>query len=754
MRSTVSASLAAVTSTLVALVSGAVAAADSDATQNTDQQLRVRVLSNRADLVSGGDALVEAVLPTGAHASGLKVVVTGGPRPREVSGAFARRADGRIVGLVEGLPVGRSTLLASIDGARHGAHTRLTITNFPSGGPVFSGPQVTPWVCTTDDNGLGAPQDTQCGAPPVHQFFYRRTSGGLAAYDPANPPADVATTTTDQGVTVPYVVRQETGAQNRGIYRIAVLFNPAQPWAPWDAQPGWNHKLFYPFGANCNTYHTQGAAQNVQIDRALSRGFMVATSSLNALGSNCNSIVSAESVMMLKERIVERYGQIRYTFAQGLSGGAIQQHEIANAYPGLLDGIQPNAGYEDMWSGALVEVEDCHLLLNAFNAASPALWSGRAARAAVQGNAPPVNPTDRTTCESWDPIFTDFQNPASSRSFPPAGPLPPFFQSCYPAPLTPEQIADLYDPVANPAGCRSTFQDFSVNMFGRRPRDAWSAAERSAGFGFAKLPYDNVGVQYGLQALRAGAITPEQFVDLNEHIGGVDIDHDFTPRRSVADPGSIRAAYRSGITQDATRLDDVAIIDLRANNNLNDIHAPFHTYTLRERLRNANGHARNQIIWTFPGPGIAPPDPIADEAFLLMDRWLAAVEADRSRAPRSVKILRHKPADATDACYVNGSKVTDRAVCRAAFPHYADPRIAAGAPASNDVLKCALKPLRQKDYPVSFTPAQWNRLQAAFPRGVCDYRRPGVERAPSVAWLTYAHGPGGRPLGPAPAAGR
>jgi hypothetical protein len=753
MRSTVSASLAAVTSTLVALVSGAVAAADSDATQNTDQQLRVRVLSNRADLVSGGDALVEAVLPTGAHASGLKVVVTGGPRPREVSGAFARRADGRIVGLVEGLPVGRSTLLASIDGARHGAHTRLTITNFPSGGPVFSGPQVTPWVCTTDDNGLGAPQDTQCGAPPVHQFFYRRTSGGLAAYDPANPPADVATTTTDQGVTVPYVVRQETGAQNRGIYRIAVLFNPAQPWAPWDAQPGWNHKLFYPFGANCNTYHTQGAAQNVQIDRALSRGFMVATSSLNALGSNCNSIVSAESVMMLKERIVERYGQIRYTFAQGLSGGAIQQHEIANAYPGLLDGIQPNAGYEDMWSGALVEVEDCHLLLNAFNAASPALWSGRAARAAVQGNAPPVNPTDRTTCESWDPIFTDFQNPASSRSFPPAGPLPPFFQSCYPAPLTPEQIADLYDPVANPAGCRSTFQDFSVNMFGRRPRDAWSAAERSAGFGFAKLPYDNVGVQYGLQALRAGAITPEQFVDLNEHIGGVDIDHDFTPRRSVADPGSIRAAYRSGITQDATRLDDVAIIDLRANNNLNDIHAPFHTYTLRERLRNANGHARNQIIWTFPGPGIAPPDPIADEAFLLMDRWLTAVEADRGKAPLNVKILRHKPADATDACYIDGSKVTDLAACRATFPHYADPRIAAGAPLSNDVLKCGLKPLRQKDYSVSFTPTQWNRLQAAFPRGVCDYRKPGVERVPSVAWLTYAHGPGGRPLGPAPTSG-
>lgn len=752
MRPSATAVLAAATSALVALVPGT-AAGVSDPAHNADRQLKIVVLSNRADLVSGGDALVEAVLPPGAAASGLRVQVVDGPGVRDVSGAFARRADGRIVGLVEGLPVGRITLRASVDGPRHGRTARLTVTNSPSGGPVFSGPQVMPWVCTTQNNGLGPPRDAQCGTEATYRLFYRRTTGGFAAYDPANPPADVATTTTDAGVTVPYVFRQETGTQNRGIYRIAVLFDPARPWTAWDTQPGWNHKLFYPFGANCNTYHTQGDAQNVQIDRALSRGFMVATSSLNVLGGNCNSIVSAESVMMLKERIAERYGRIRYTFAQGLSGGSIQQHEIANAYPGLLDGIQPNASYEDMWSGALTEVDDCHLLLNAFNTVSPALWTDRAARAAVQGNAPPVNPADRTTCESWDPIFTDFQNPASSRSFPPAGPLPPFFQSCFPAPLTPEQVAQLYDPVTNPAGCRSTFQDFSVGVFGQRPRDTWTAAERAAGFGFAKLPFDNVGVQYGLQALRTGAITPEQFVDVNEHIGGVDVDHNFTPRRSVADVGAIQTAYRSGITQDATRLDNVAIIDLRANNNLNDIHAPFHTYTLRERLRNANGHANNQIIWTFPGPGIAPPDPIADEAFLSMDRWLAGVEADHTNAPLNVKILRHKPATAVDACFIGGTKVTDPAACRATFPHYADPRIAAGAPLSNDLLKCALKPLRQKDYSVPFTPPQWSRLQAAFPRGVCDYRKPGVERVPSVAWQTYAHGPDGRPLGPAPVSG-
>jgi hypothetical protein len=738
--------------TVVAVAAAAlitVTPASASAADRSPSHLQILVLSNRADLLSGGDALVEVVLPAGTDASHLRVHLASGDGLRDASDAFAVRPGGRILGLVEGLSVGRSVLVAAAGRRRTATTARITLTNHPNGGPVFSGPQVTPWVCTTETNGLGEAQDAQCNASaPTYQLFYRRTSGEFAPYDPAAPPSDVATTTTDQGVTVPYVFRQETGTQDRGIYRIAVLFDPTRPWSPWDAQSGWNHKLFYPFGANCNTYHTQGVAQNVQIDRALSRGFMVATSSLNVLGSNCNTVVSAESVMMLKERIIERYGPIRYTFAQGLSGGSIQQHEIANAYPGLLDGIQPNASYEDMLSGALVEVDDCHLMRRVFTTISPTLWTDRVQQAAAQGNAAPVNPTDLTACEAWDRSFGDFQNPAFSQ---PSPPLPPFLQSCYPIPLTAEQQAQLYDPTTNPAGCRSTFQDFAVAIFGQRPRRAWSAAERAAGFGFARSPFDNVGVQYGLQALNARTITPEQFVDLNENVGGLDIDHAFVPTRTVADPGAVRTAYRSGLAHDAARLDDVAIIDLRANNNLNDIHTAFHSYTLRERLRVANGHNSNQIIWTFPGPGIAPPLPIADEAFLLIDRWLAAVEADTSTAPHSVKIVRHKPADAVDACFIGGAKVTDLNVCRASFPYYADPRIAAGAPMSNDVLKCRLKPLNPRDYTIAFTAEQWTRLRATFPHGVCDYSKPGVERVPSVAWLTYAHGPGGRPLGPAPA---
>ena len=149
-------------------------------------------------------------------------------------------------------------------------------------------------------------------------------------------------------------------------------------------------------------------------------------------------------------------------------------------------------------------------------------------------------------------------------------------------------------------------RDFEISIYGKRPSSLWIAPEKIAG-GFAKSAYDNVGVQYGLDALRSGEITPEQFVDLNEKIGGEDIDHDFQAARSVADPGSIKTAYQSGRVNDGSQLDKVAIIDLRGTSNESDIHTDFHTYAMRARLDKANGGHGNQIIWTFaPAAPIAP----------------------------------------------------------------------------------------------------------------------------------------------------
>jgi hypothetical protein len=684
--------------------------------------LVIKVLSNRADLIAGGDALVEVLLPPNARSSKVGLDVDG----RDVTGAFAVRPNGRYLGVVSGLAIGDNILTARAPGFR-GA--RIRITNHPIGGPVFSGEQIQPWLCTTQSNGLEPPADAQCNATTVYEFFYRPRGGsGFLPYDPANPPGDVAMTTTDQGRTVPYVIRQETGTHNRGIYRVAVLFDPTKPWEPWAPQEGWNGKLHYPFGQSCGTIHSQSSAQDVQHDRALSRGFMVATSSLNVLGNNCNTTTSAESVMMLKEHIVETYGEIRYTMAEGCSGGSIGQHMVANSYPGLLQGIQPNCSFPDNWSTGL-EVVDCHLLVNYYANTSPLLWADPAQQAAVNGHASP------SSCVAWELLFASVADPEGGCGLPP------------------EQD---YHPTSNPTGCRGSVSDFNVSIIGRRPPELWNespeptrTAEHIAG-GFARLSYDNVGVQYGLAALRKGQILPEQFVDLNEKIGTVDVDFNFAPGRRHADTGS-ELLYRVGGVNDGGQLDQVAIIDLRGTSNF-EIHTDYHSWAMRERLIEANGHADNQIIWTSPVP-LVPPPAMADAAFELLDRWLKAIEADRSLDPLEVKVVRKKPVDAVDACFVNDTMITDMEICRAAFPFFGSPRIVAGTPLRHDIARCQLRPLDAADYAGVIPPltnGQWQRLQAAFPEGVCDYSRPGVGQEPSMPWMTFADGPGGTPLGAPP----
>ncbi|MGH6628893.1 MAG: DUF6351 family protein, partial [Burkholderiales bacterium] len=289
-----------------------------------------------------------------------------------------------------------------------------------------------------------------------------------------------------------------------------------------------------------------------------------------------------------------------------------------------------------------------------------------------------------------------------------------------------------YHPVLNPRGCRATVQDMQVGIWGRRPQD-----------GFAKLAYDNIGVQYGLLALRASQISPQQFVDLNEKIGGVDIDRNTVAARSLADPDTPLIGHRSGQVNDATGLGDVAIIDQPSTDNI-EIHTPYHAFTLEERLVKAHGHHQNHAVW-LGGETSA--------AFDALNRWLADAGADTRAEPLATKLLRHRPAAAVDSCIINGEQVSDAAACAAAYPVFGAPRIAAGAPHAVDVLKCRLKPLDRSsgDYGgVTFTDAQWARLQAVFPAGVCDWGQPGEAQVPTQPWTTFVAGPGGRPLNAAP----
>src|SRR5882672_3187982 len=135
---------------LLSLAAGFASAADV---------VRIDVLSNRADLSSGGDALVAVAIPAGAKASAMRVTVGG----RDVTAAFAVCADGRYLGRIDGLALGENVVTARLPDGR-GA--RITITNYPSSGPVFSGLQVQPWSCNP-----GA-SDAGCSRAPIYQYLY------------------------------------------------------------------------------------------------------------------------------------------------------------------------------------------------------------------------------------------------------------------------------------------------------------------------------------------------------------------------------------------------------------------------------------------------------------------------------------------------------------------------------------------------------------------------------------------------------
>jgi hypothetical protein len=77
---------------------------------------------------------------------------------------------------------------------------------------------------------------------------------------------------------------------------------------------------------------------------------------------------------------------------------------------------------------------------------------------------------------------------------------------------------------------------------------------------------DNIGVQYGLQTLQQGTITPAQFVDLNQKIGGLDADANHTFRRMRANHPVLSNAYRSGMINETNNLNRAAIIDCRGPN--------------------------------------------------------------------------------------------------------------------------------------------------------------------------------------------
>ncbi len=740
------------------------------------KSIELSVLSSRPDQVSGEDALVRLDAPSGLIDK-LRMERNG----EDVTGAFDHQ-DGGLVGLVDGLQEGQNTLTARRKASA--PLDRLVLVDYPRTGPIFSGPHQKPFVCQTIQAGLGEPLvDNQeedgfrvlspdgttagwsrdCSAETKVDYLYR-TTGGQFQPLPADGsrPADMAKTTLLDGRSVDYVVRRERGTINRFIYSFAML-------APFGESPNndpdtslWNKRAIYTFDGGVQIGHRQGTpgGDSSLYEFGLRQGYAIIHSSGTRTSTHYNLELGGETALMTKEEFIERYGVPLYTVGVGGSGGGIQQYVYGQNHPGLIDAGIPQYSYPDMVTQT-IHIGDCELLeyymdvtdgsnpkwqdwenrewLEGLNADSniPNIYRGGAA-----GNSECVNGWRGLTPLALNPLWA-----------------------------TTTGSVERMD-TAELAQTDWTHWEDLRNIYGVDPAT-----------GFARQTWDNVGVQYGLQALKDGHITAQEFLDVNARVGSwkdpqdvvqegqpfgppfVTLMPGLPPTGSEFDPwssrnmqlspdggttpaprregdiGAMHAAYRHGLYFDGDI--DIPLIDwrhyLEAELNMHNSHQSFAS---RQRMLDHDGDASNQLIW-FTDARPSRQFDQTPEALEVIDEWMANI---RQHPDRSVD--ENKPARATDRCFTTqgeeiarGDDVWDGILddrpdgeCTQRFPLHSTSRIVAGGPIRGGVYKCHLQSVDEaigRGVYGSWDPtdAQVDRLNEVFPTGVCDYSRGDVGRA-------------------------
>jgi hypothetical protein len=275
----------------------------------------------------------------------------------------------------------------------------------------------------------------------------------------------------------------------------------------------------------------------------------------------------------------------------------------------------------------------------------------------------------------------------------------------------------------NPDGVRCTLQDSNVATFG---------VDESTGF--ARRVLSSEGVQYGLRAFEEGVISAEEFVALNEDIGGWDIDGNRIPERTVIPDDVAALGYQQGAVTGEGPLQDLPII-LRSpyTDPFGDIHTRYHAFSIRERLQEDGQDDPNLALWTSAAGGgdlvgALTGDVGGDDPIALLDEWLTTGE---------------RPVALTNRCTLADGRVLtggwelydEPGPCRAEFPVLGDPRVAAGGPTTGDVVACTLAPLEEVDADLDLSPDQLDRLAEVFPTGVCDWTQPGRgQQPPTTTW--------------------
>jgi len=754
--------------TVVALLATMVPAVALGAAAQPAAGYEISIVSSPPGFVSGDDARLVIEVPRG-QLDKVTITVDG----RDVTGAFMPTSRRTLEGVVDGLAIGDNLVQVHAGSSKGKAKASQVLTNHPTTGPMFSGPQQEPFLCSTAAHygsaELVGPIDDDCTMERVVSFKYKSMSGEIKNYDPAGGrPDDMSQTTTLDGETVDFIIRWERGTINRFIYSIAMLSPTSQEVEDPDLST-WNDRLIYHFQGGVGIGHYQGSPSRDRMffDYGLSKGYAVIYSTGTKTGEHYNLVLGGETAIMVKDRFVSGYGNPEYTVGIGASGGAIQQYVYGQNHAGLIDAAIPVYSYPDMITQT-IHVGDCELLerwMDTRVLSGDTKWADWENRTLLEGmNA--LNGFENDYL-----VLMPFLPPGASecvngwRGLSPLA-LNPHFGT---APgITPEQQQST----------EWTHYGDAVNVYGVNPD------------GFANSTWDNVGVQYGLQALVDGEITADEFLDLNANAGSwknepdmvqercpfiaalcpapgdidglpptpdiypnlidvwswnnmaLSVDGTTPAPRKTADTAAIENAY----TQGHVFVGDLEIPIIDWRNYLErelDMHNSHQSFAARQRLLDHDGNAGNQVIWFTDGNDSGDEFDQTPMAFAVIDEWMANVEANPH-----LSMEENRPAAAVDSCFdAEGNLIhaggdawsgilddDPAGPCTETFKIFSTSRIVAGGPISGDVFKCALQTVDQAIAngvyeSVTFTALELERLNQIFPAGVCDYSQ-GDSRRP------------------------
>jgi len=658
-----------------------------------------------------------------------------------------------------------------------------------------------PFICTSDLNDLGQPlidnydgignavfpqifgmanrfakptgYSQYCSvATRVDYFYYSvRKERFLPLENPERVPADVEKLSLNDKL-VNFVVRVERGTINRFLYSIAML----APYTESLTSPqtldnsAWNGKLVYKFAGGVGLGHWQGRlrlskGQALHYE-SLKRGYAVAFSTGNSTVTHYNLNLAAETAAMLKQHFAAVYGRPQHTIGLGGSGGAIQQYVIGEYHPGLIDAAIPQLSFPDMISQTIY-VADCELLERYFDQSyqtdPSSKWGDWQLRAKVVGLS--ASSKAENSSRVVNPFAPRPGGSVCSRGW--RGEVPKTFN--------PHWAPQPYFTALRRYGYPESVIEEVRWSHWNDLADIYPQDEQ----GYAPNSWDNVGVQYGLQALIDGDIDAVEFIELNACVGGWKSPQEMrlgsypwnpkAPRdnldpwdqanmnlnlecktgkpavRTVGNTATIAAAFAAG--QVFTGKLDIPIVDVRWYlEPLLDIHHSLGSFSARARIVESQGHADNHVIWiaacheTNPEKLNKQCDYEPTSAALdVVEQWLQAIELNPTAG-----VVKNKPAAALDACFDNqgaiiysGADAWDGVInnkpagqCKQAFPVYPTSRMLAGEGFKGDLFVCALKSvptaLADGTYAdVVFSPAQQEQLKSIFLTGVCDYTVPG-----------------------------